>query len=332
MSAAKRASKASADKVLVGIDLGGTNIKAGIVTPEGEMLARSRCETRAQEGPDAVISRMADLAERLLDEEKIDRSRVIAVGVGSPGPLSSARGVVVYTPNLPGWTDIPVSAKMKERLGLDVFLENDANSACWGEYWRGAGRGTKTMVIFTLGTGVGGGIVLDGRLLRGIDDTAGHLGHIIVDPEGPRCGCGNRGCLEAYASATALVRRYHEAVAEGSKSSLKDKPRGEVTARDIHEAASGGDALCRSLMEETGRWLGVALATVANVINPELAVYSGGMAAAGGMLFEPIMREVRHRALRPPAARLRLAQAQLGDDAGVVGAAGCALTRAQESR
>jgi len=315
-------------EILVGIDLGGTNIKAGLVTPEGEVICRARCETLADEGPDAVLGRMGSLAEELLDAEGASAADVIAAGVGSPGPLNTQTGVVVYTPNLPGWTDIHVSETLKERLGVDVYLEGDANAAAWGEFWRGAGRDVQSMVIFTLGTGVGGGIIIDGELIRGIDDTGGHLGHIVIDPQGLKCPCGNTGCLEAYASATAVVRRYREmVVAEG----LEDDLGPDVTARDIHERAAAGSEHCGRLIEETGRYLGVALTTVANMINPELAVYSGGMSAAGDLLFGPILEEVRRRALKPCGARIRVVAAELGDDAGVIGAAGCAMVRSSRN-
>ncbi len=315
---------------LIGIDLGGTNIKAGVVTAEGDVLRRASCETLAEEGPDAVLGRMAGVAEKLMAEEGLTAADVIAVGVGSPGPVSTSRGVVVYTPNLPGWREIHVADFLKERLSLPVYLENDANSAAWGEFWLGAGRDVRNMVIFTLGTGVGGSIIMDGELVRGIDDTAGHLGHIVIDHDGPECGCGNRGCLEAYASATALVRRYHETVAAGSATDLAERLVGEVTAKDIYEEAVTGCETCAGLIEETGRYLGVALATVANVLNPELAVYSGGMAAAGDLLFGPILKEVRDRALEPPAKRMRVAAAELGNDAGFIGAAGLARTRSRD--
>jgi len=314
----------SSAKLLVGIDLGGTNIKAGLVSPEGEVIRRARCKTLTEEGPEAVLGRMAGIAEELLAAEGASTGDVIAVGVGSPGPLKTTTGVVVYTPNLPGWKNIAVSATLKERLGVDVFLEGDANAAAWGEFWRGAGRDVRSMVIFTLGTGVGGGIIMDGEVVRGIDDTGGHLGHIVIDPEGPMCGCGNRGCLEAYASATNVVRRYKEMVANEG---LSDELGPDVTAKDIHEHASAGSEPCARLIEETGRYLGVALTTVANMINPELAVYSGGMSAAGDLLFGPILEEVRHRALKPCGARMKVVAGELGDDAGVTGAAGCALVR-----
>ncbi len=315
---------------LIGIDLGGTNIKAGVVTEDGTVLRRARCETLAQEGPQAVLGRMAGLADELMAEQGLTASDVIAVGVGSPGPLSAERGVVIYTPNMPGWHDIHVTEFLKERLSLAVYLENDANAAAWGEFWLGAGRDVRNMVIFTLGTGVGGSMIMDGELVRGMDDTAGHLGHIIIDYDGPQCGCGNRGCIEAYASATSLVRRYHETVAAGSATELAERMGKEVTAKDIYEEAVTGCETCSHLIEETGRYLGVALATAANVLNPELAVYSGGMAAAGDMLFGPILKEVRERALKPPAERIRVVAAELGNDAGFIGAAGLALVRSRE--
>ena len=310
-----------------GVDLGGTNVRAGLVTAKGELLVRESVPTRAEEGPEAVIGRMAELVKKTAAGRGKGVEDLAAVGLGSPGPLDSKRGVVHFTPNLPGWKDVPVARILSEKLSRPVFLENDANSAAWGEFWMGAGKGCRDMVIFTLGTGVGGGVILRGELHRGVDEMAGHLGHIIIDPEGPRCGCGSRGCLEVFASATAVARRMREAIQRGARSPLGSFPPERVDARAVFEAARDGCPVARRIMEETGRYLGIALATVVNILDPQVAVYSGGLSRAGEMLFSPLEEELRERALKPGAERVKIVPAELGDDAGVIGAAGCALKR-----
>jgi len=315
--------------VLIGIDLGGTNIKFGLVADDGRLVKSESRPTLVEKGPEDIISRMAETARRLIEGSS---EKVAAIGVGSPGPLDSRTGVVTYTPNLK-WKNVPLGGMMREKLGMDaVYVENDANAAAWGEFWAGAGRGAASMVMITLGTGVGGGVIIDGKLLRGIDETAGHIGHIVIDSEGPMCGCGNRGCLEAYASATALVRRALEALRAKRSGALAGLSEKDLSAKRIAQEAARGDALARNLVEETGRYLGVALADVANVLNPELAVIGGGLAGAGELLLGPAREEMRARALKPPAQRLKIVPAGLGDNSGVIGAAGCAKIRSEISR
>ena len=306
----------------IGIDLGGTNLRAGLVDEEGHIIGPvERAGTRAAEGPEAVMARMVELARRLLERPEA-AGRVRAVGVGAPGPLDSRRGLIIYTPNLPGFEDYPVAGRVAEATGLPTFLENDANCACYGEFWVGAGRGVSDMVILTLGTGVGGGMVLDGRLRRGPHDTAGHLGHIVVRPGGRPCGCGGRGCLEQYASATAVLRRYRELLAEAGATPPRD-----TGTRQVAEAAARGEPAAQRAFREAAEALGWALVTIANTIDPELAVIGGGLAGAGPLLLPPAEEILRRHALYPPRERMRVEKALLGDDAGIIGAAGCARTR-----
>lgn len=313
----RRAPRAPAAGLWLGLDLGGTNIKAALVDGDGMLLARDSTETRAEEGPEAVLGRMARLARSLAEREGA-AARVAGLGVGSPGPLDSQRGVVVHTPNLPGWQEVRVTDALTGATGWRSILEGDANVAGFAEYRLGAGRGTRTMVLLTLGTGVGGAVVLDGELVRGVDDTGGHLGHICVDADGPECGCGARGCIEAFASAPNTVRRFREAAARGEASALADSE--ELTTEDIARAAAGGDALARSVLAETGRLLGVVLGSVANAINPEVAVVGGGLANAGELLFGPMREAVLAHSLPAPGRRLRLVPPAL-EEPGAIGAA-----------
>lgn len=314
--------------LLVGVDLGGTNIKGAVVTEGGEILHRRRCETRAEEGRDAVIDRIANLIEQLCGDAGTPPDELLAVGIGAPGPLSTKTGTIIEAPNLPGWVNVPLRRILQDRLGARVFVENDANAAAWGEKWAGAGRSVSSLICLTLGTGIGGGIVIDGKLLHGIDDTAAEIGHMTILPDGPRCGCGNHGCLEALASATATARRAREAIQAGRDSILAEMCGGDlsrITAAMVDEAAAAGDALASEVMRGTAEYLGIAIASLTNVLNPEMAVLSGGMIAAGERLLAPIRETVRKRAFRTPAERIQIVPAERGDDAGVLGAAGIAL-------
>jgi glucokinase len=315
----------SETKVLVGIDLGGTSIKVGLVSPAGELLGEKRAPTDVPAGPSRAAGRMVDLAGELLGERGLAKDAVQACGIGSPGPLNTRAGCIVKTPNLAGWDGFPLAPRVAEGLGVPAFLEGDANAACWGEHWAGAGRGVDDMVMITLGTGVGGAVILGGELVRGIDDTGGHIGHVPVEPGGAKCGCGNRGCLEAYASAPSTARRFREAVKRGEKSSFA--PREDLTAREVFEAAQAGDKLARRIIELTGWYVGVVLGGLANVLNPQLACVSGGMMAAGEMLFTPMRQAVLEHSFPLPGQRLKIVPAQLGERAGIIGAAGCALAR-----
>jgi glucokinase len=313
------------EKVLIGIDLGGTNIKVGVVSPRGELLAERRAPTDVPAGAAAATDTMVELARALLEERGASAGEVIACGIGSPGPLNTRTGRIVKTPNLRGWDGAPIAPPVGEALGVPCFLEGDANAACWGEHWVGAGRDVEDMVMITLGTGVGGAAIVRGELVRGVDDTGGHIGHMPVEVDGALCGCGNRGCLEAYASATSTVRRFREARERGERSSLES--RDGLTSREIFEAAQAGDALARRTIETTGRYVGVVLGGLANLLNPELCCVAGGMINAGEMLFGPMRESCREHSFPQPGERLRIVPAELGEPAGVIGAAGCALRR-----
>lgn len=320
---------------VVGMDLGGTNLRAAVVDESGRILSRARVATGAADGPDAVIARMAECAKAAWEDASLAPSDILAIGVGAPGPLNTRTGTVIEAPNLPGWKNIPLGARLEEAAGVTVFVENDANAAAWGEKWAGAGRDVQSLIMLTLGTGVGGGIVIDGKLLHGIDDTAAEIGHITIRPDGPVCGCGNHGCLEALASATALARRARELVASGGGKIIAELAGGDasrIEARTVHEAILRGDEDARELMAAVGADLGIAIAGLVNVLNPEMVILGGGMIGAGEYLFEPVRAEVRKRAFPVPAERARIVPAELGDDAGIIGAAGVALERARSGR
>ncbi len=322
--------------VVVGVDLGGTKIAAGLVEGSGRVVARVEHSTPVREGPGAVIQRMLEATREVCRAGGVDIASVRAVCVAAPGPLDPARGVVVHAPNL-AWRQVAVVEPMERALGVPVFLENDANAAALGEWWAGAGRGTAHFLYVTVSTGIGGGIVIGGRLYRGAHAAAGEIGHtVIVVEDGPLCGCGHRGCLEAVASGTAIARRAVEALRgqasqpDGPGSILWRLAGGQperIDARLVAEAARQGDALAQEVLEVTWRYLGAGLVNLMNLFDPEAIAIGGGVSRMGEMMMEPLRRYVRARAVAGPAEGTRLVTAQLGRNAGVVGAAAVARER-----
>ncbi len=314
---------------LIGIDLGGTNLRCAVIDRQRNVLARHEESTLSNNGPDEVIARAADRVHDLLAEVGLEPAQIIAVGVGAPGPLDSKKGVVLEAPNL-GWRNVPLAENLRQKVLIEVVLENDANCAGWGEYWAGAGRGCNSMVLMTLGTGVGGALILNGQLYRGRDGTAGEIGHVVIVDGGRSASTGNRGVLEAYASASATVKRFREAMATGWESCLDGEEK--VTCEMIFNAAHEGDALACHIVTETGRYLGVMAANLANLLNPERCVFSGGMIKAGDILFNSIREECNRRAFPVPSARMEIVPAELGENAGIIGAAGLAMVAMEADR
>ncbi|MBI2421599.1 MAG: ROK family glucokinase [Candidatus Hydrogenedentes bacterium] len=315
---------------IVGVDVGGTFIKTAIVSWDKRVIGKSSCPTHAQEGPQAVMDAMEGGVRDLVAQNKISMSEVMAVGIGAPGPMNWKTGVVYSPPNLAGWKDVPLGTEMQKRLNVPCFIDNDANAACYGEFWLGAGQGAENMAVLTLGTGVGGGLIVFGLLLRGEDGTAAELGHLKVQRDGRLCGCGSRGCLEGYASVTGMVRTAIEALESGRSSLIHDLCQGDharITGKMIFEAAQEEDEVALWTFEETATWLGLGIASIINFQNPEKIVLCGGMIDAGEMLFEPVRRVAKANAFQVPAERCKIVPAGLGADSGVLGAAGCALAR-----
>ena len=306
----------------VGVDLGGTNLRCAVVDKSWAIIARHECATRADEGCDAIIKRMADGVNIAVAAAKLRNEDINAIGIGAPGPLDGKRGVVIEAPNLPGWINVPLALRLQELTGIQAFLENDANAAGFGEFRAGAGKGSDSMVMMTLGTGVGGAVILGGKLWTGPDGTAGEIGHVCIVANGRTCGCGRKGCIEAYASANSTVARFREARVEGKATMLSGE---HVTCADIFSAAGKGDPLAKDIISETGRLLGLMAANMANLLNPERCVFAGGMTRAWNLLSPPLLAEVDRHALATPKARMQVLPAALGDDAGLIGAAGCAM-------
>lgn len=310
----------------LGIDLGGTNIKSGVVDSLGRPFQGVSIETEAERGPDVGIRSLAEAGRRAVRAAGLDWDKIDAVGLGSPGTMDIRAGMLLNPPNLPGWVNLPIRDRLAEQLKKPTVLQNDANAAAYGEYWSGAGRGAKSLVLFTLGTGIGCGIVEDGRIVEGRHSHGGECGHIIIQMDGGRiCSCGRVGHLEAYASATALVKRAIEAAAAAPDSKIAALHKADaLTSRAIDEAAEAGDPLAMKLMAETARYLAVGAVSLMHTIDPDIVLFSGGMIAAGAKFLEAIRTEIRKLAFPAPAAATTIEYAQLGGDAGFIGAAGCA--------
>lgn len=317
----------SHNSLFVGVDLGGTNIVVGAMSDDGSRQFGMHSEpTRSDEGADRVIERMAEMVETTIRtamrETGASRGAFKGVGIGAPGPLDREKGIVKVAPNLK-WHDVPLRDRMSELTGLPAAIDNDANCATYGEWWIGAARGGKNVVGITIGTGIGGGLILDGMLYHGSSDMAGELGHITIDQNGRRCGCGNYGCLEAYASGPAIADRAREAIDGDSVSILGELVHGDlsrITAQTVYDAAARGDDIARDVVRDTARFLGMGIANLLNIFNPDVVVIAGGVTQAGDALFVPLRDEVRRRAFRPAVEACRIVPGELPGNAGVVGA------------
>ncbi|MHB8172860.1 MAG: ROK family protein [Nitrospirota bacterium] len=313
-------------KAAIGIDLGGTNLRFGLVREDEKIVSRRRTGTMAAEGVEIVLERLTSGIHTLARKAESDGLEIAGIGIGVPGIISAREGVVRISPNLPGWKDIPLRSHLKESFPYPVYVENDANAYALGEYWFGAGKGAKSMVCITLGTGVGGGIILNGDIWRGADGMAGEVGHITVNPDGPLCPCGNRGCLERYSSATAVMEMAVAAVAGSQKTALKSlAKKGLLTPEAIANVAKKGDRTAMRIYSEAGKYLGIAVADLINLLNIECIVIGGGLSGAWELFIGPLKEEVRARAFKIPAERCGIIRGRLKDDAGILGAVGLAL-------
>ena len=306
-------------KHYVGIDLGGTNLKLGLVSADGRILDQLTTPTEADPGPEHVLERMARAVHDLAERAGIEVGDVATVGVGAPGPVDWKAGVVLFAPNLKGWINIPARDVLHEKLGVMVNLENDANVAAYGEFRCGAARNVNNLFLLTLGTGIGGGIIIDGRLFRGTTDTGAELGHIVVQHGGRTCKCGRKGCLEAYASATAVVGRFREALDAGNSSGLAAKKK--VECEHIFVAAAEGDDLAARIAEETAEYLAIGITSIMHVLNPEMVVLTGGMMKAGDPFLDRVRHHVHETVFERAWSGCEIRWSTLDDDAGILGAA-----------
>jgi glucokinase len=303
----------------VGVDIGGTKIAAAVVSPEGEVLNELRYPTQA-----VPSHRLVETIARAITEVR-DDFEVGGVCVAVPGLILASENKVVFAPNLHEIEDVRLDEEIGRRTGLSVTVENDANAAAWGEFSFGTGKAIEHMIFVTLGTGVGGGVITHGVLLKGAQGSGGELGHVTIDPEGPRCGCGNYGCLEALASGTAIQRRAREFANDRPNSALGrlaiDR---QVLGEDVTRLAEEGDEASILVLEDTGRWLGIGLAGLVNTFNPEVIAVGGGASRAGEWILEPARKEVQLRARSPSRDLVEIKEATLGPESGVLGAAALA--------
>ncbi|MDO8615619.1 MAG: ROK family protein [Dehalococcoidia bacterium] len=303
------------------IDLGGTSVRAIVADLDGRVYGEEIRPSETERGPDAVFQRLAETLEAAASAAGGRPADLRGVGICSPGTIDVERGVVSGAPQLPGWEDVPLVRIMSERLGVSVWLDNDASAAALGEHTFGAGRGSRHMLYITVSTGIGGGIIIHRKLYRGAAGSAGELGHIVVDINGPRCGCGSSGCLEALASGTAIARQGEELLAKGESprlAALRGR-QGRVTAEMVAQAATAGDEACRRLFAEAGRYIGAALASYVNIFNPEVIIVGGGVARSAELFLPQAERTMRERAMAEPLKHVRLALSALGERVGPLG-------------
>ncbi len=312
--------------VYLGIDLGGTKIAAAAVDVRtGERLLQLMVPTEAHEGPAAVIERMAALAREVCAQITMPLEQIPAIGIGVPGLIDLGQGVTILLPNLPsGWRNVPLAANMTALTGRPTAIINDARAFTLAEATFGAGRDARSVIGITLGTGIGGGIAIDGRLYLGIDGTAGEVGHMTIDPYGPRCGCGNRGCLETFASGPSITAMALRVVAQGMTTqigALADYDLNRITPGVIMRAAEQGDTIAREILHRAGSYLGIGIANLITIFSPERVVIGGGVSRLGEWILGPARAEVVARCHLTPLDRVQITLAQLGGEAGVIGAA-----------
>ncbi|MFZ3106191.1 MAG: ROK family protein [Candidatus Hydromicrobium sp.] len=318
---------------VVGVDLGATNIISLLVSRDGKVIARDTRKTMSEKGKERTFSQIVNSARNVIGEGErsgISSKSILGMGIGGPGPLNSDGGVIHIAPNIPGWINAYLVKELEDELKLNVFLENDANAAALGEWWLGAGRDVDNLVLLTLGTGVGGGIIIGGEVLHGARNTAGEIGHMIIREGGLLCGCGNRGCLEAYVSARSVVKRTLAAIYGGEETLLTDLVKNkleDITCKLVYDTAKKGDSLCKQLVEETGRYLGIGITNIVNIINPEMVILGGGMANAGNLIFEPVRKYVREHSFTASMEGVKIVPAALGVNAGAMGAVAFVLKK-----
>ncbi len=327
--------------LVVAVDLGGTQIRTAVARG-AKLLSRVSLLTGDNPTPERIMPRLFQAVRQALDQADTSLDQIAGIGISAPGPLNNRTGIVYVPPNLPGWKNVPVQDIFSEQFHVPIFVENDANAAGLGEYMFGAGRGSRDMVYLTISTGIGGGVITDGRIVEGVSGTAAELGHMTVDWHGERCNCGNIGCLERIASGTAIARRANETIARGEGKDLlafalahqgheaeaKEEQRVthtpdvpiHVTARTVAQAAEAGIPLAQAIIATAAEAIGVGLVNIIHIFNPEMIILGGGLTQMGALLLEPALRIVQDRTMQVPREAMRIVLAQLGPNVGLVGA------------
>ncbi|MBC7248880.1 MAG: ROK family transcriptional regulator [Anaerolineae bacterium] len=306
---------------VVGIELGATHILIVVTDLKPQIIVKLEHNFDLTAGPEIGLSRVAEFTRQALSQAGVSLDQVVGMGLGVPGPVRRDMGAVAFPPIMPGWHAFPLRSRLEEELGVMIYLDNDANLGALGEWAHGAGRGVENLAYVKVGTGIGCGLLIEGKIYRGQSGSAGEIGHITIDENGPPCRCGNYGCLESMAAGPAIAHRAQLAIRAGQETLLSQvKPVEEITAADVSRAASHGDPLSLQLFHEAGRYIGVALAGLINLFNPRLVIIGGGVAQAGDILLEPIRRSVQSHGLRIAVESCRIVQAQLGREATALGA------------
>ena len=311
---------AKSEKYAIGVDLGGTFIKFGIVTEKGKIVKKSFVDTKADCGPDVVIKQMKKGLKELLDNSKI---KIEGIGIGSPGIVSKKKGTVENPPNLPGWKKVHLGQQIAKAFKLSTFVENDANAAAIGELIFGSGKNHKSFVMITLGTGVGGGIILNKKLFRGDFGAAGEIGHITIDINGPQCGCGSYGCIETYAGNGYIIKSVREDLKEHQDSKIVELISDDfssLTPKVISTAAEMGDPFANEVIKNLGKKVGYALASVSNLLDVSTYIIGGGVAGFGKLLLDNIELSLKQRVLKSLIPRCKVLPAKLKNEAGIKGA------------
>jgi glucokinase len=338
----------AAGPLVVGVDFGGTQIRAALVQ-DGKILTRVSYLTHSEEGFEPVLERLKEGIRQALAQGNVPLTQIRGIGFCAPGPLDSRTGVLYDPPNLRSWHNVPIKRILEDEFRVPVHVGNDANLAALGEYMYGAGRGLSDIIYITVSTGIGGGIIIGGKIFEGVSGTAGEIGHMTVDLHGPVCNCGNIGCVEAIASGTAIARQAAEAIAAGRGAGIlaqlrADQPQGhpdgaaaelpevpplrlalEVDARHVVRAAAAGDPTAQQIFNDAATAIGFCVVSLIHLFNPQMIAIGGGVSKAGDLLFAPIRRIVREHAMRVPASVVQIVPAQLGENVGLIGAAAYVL-------
>jgi len=310
------------ERPVLAVDLGGTKVAAALVSEKYGISVRVNVPTLAAEGPPAVIKRLLETIQALLRQQELAPADLAAICVGTAGAVDMAHGLITLSPNLPGWHDIALGEIVSRQFGVKTHIINDAKAAALGEHRRGAGQGVDNLIVLTVGTGIGGGIIIGGRLYTGVSGSAGEIGHMTIDINGPKCACGNVGCWETLASGTALAREAQQRITQGAPSLLTEMARGgNITGELVEAAARRGDPLAQQAVARIAESFGVGLVNLVNIFNPGIIVVGGGMARMGELLFAPARRLVAARAFRQASGAVRIVPAALGQDAALLGAA-----------
>jgi glucokinase len=308
-------------KYSIGIDIGGTNITVALVTEKGEIIRKISFPTRAEQGKTKIIKRIINALDVIM--QGLSFNSIKGIGIGAAGDIDQNKGVIRFSPNL-AWKNVPIVHLLNKRVKTRIVLDNDANAAAWGAYILETRRKIKNLLCVTLGTGVGGGLILNGKIYHGASGSAGEIGHMTLNPQGQRCKCGNYGCLETYLGSNYIVEKAIREIRKGEKS-LIEKMAGRnlksITSQTIHTAALKGDRLAKRIWKEAGEHLGIALAGVINLLNPGIIVFCGGVAKAGELIFKPMKAEIKRRAFKIPFEKVRFTRTKFGEDLGVIGAA-----------